>query len=186
MRSLNKRSGFTLVELLIVISLISILSAIAIPQFLSSREDAVESAIMADLAVMRDAVERYYHQHEQTYPGMKPGDGEPDERWFIDQMLTYTDRDGQASEKIDRRNYPYGPYLRMIPDNPNMTEDGSHDPDGVRVVKSAKALNPIGPKATKGWAFNCLTGVLIDNTSLVLQGAEQIQEGGAKIEGGGG
>ena len=170
-------SGFTLIELLIVISLISILSAIAIPQFLSSREDAVESAILADLAVMRDAVERYLHQHEQTYPGMDPRSGQPDEKWFRGQMTMYTDREGNFSEKMDRTDYPYGPYLRMIPDNPNMDSGGTRDPDGIRMFKSTGSIRPQGDKAFKGWAFNCLTGELIDNTSESVVGQQQVPAG---------
>jgi len=184
-RSTAIRSGFTLIELLIVISLISILSAIAIPQFLSSREDAVESATLANLAIMRDAVERYLHQHDQTYPGTKPGGSEPSEEWFVNQMTTYTDRDGLATDTMDRRNYPYGPYLRMIPDNPNMDSGGTLDPDGIRVLRSASSIKPQGARATKGWAFNCLTGELIDNTDERLGQIIEGPGGGGEIEGGG-
>ena len=176
MPSDDGRTGFTLIELLIVISLISVLTAIAIPQFLSSRQDAVDAAVLADLATMRDAVERYFHQHDQTYPGMDPASGEAGEAFFIDQMTGYTDREGHTAKRLDRDRAPYGPYLRRLPENPKMDSDEKHDPDGVRVVKSREPLSPIGPKAEKGWAFNCITGELLDNTERGPVGPQQIEE----------
>ena len=57
--SLRQRAarGFTLIELLIVVIIIAILAAIAIPQFSNSSGDAQESALDANLATMRSAIE---------------------------------------------------------------------------------------------------------------------------------
>src|SRR5262245_60735400 len=52
--------GFTLVELLVVISLISILAAMGIVQYKNSVISAKESVLHTDLFRMRDAIDQYY------------------------------------------------------------------------------------------------------------------------------
>lgn len=58
--------GFTLIELMIVIAIIGILAAIAIPQFASYRARAYNSAAMSDLKNCATAQEAYFVD-EQTY-----------------------------------------------------------------------------------------------------------------------
>src|SRR5215218_1966694 len=67
--SQQRESGFTLVELLIVVIILAILAAIVIPQFSSASTDAQESALDSNLAAMRSAVELYKVQHGAAYPG---------------------------------------------------------------------------------------------------------------------
>jgi general secretion pathway protein G len=52
-------SGFTLVELMIVMTIIGILSAIAIPSFIQSVKKAKEAALKEDLHTMRTAIDSY-------------------------------------------------------------------------------------------------------------------------------
>ena len=52
--------GFTLVELLIVISLISILAAMGLVQYRNSVQSAREGVLKTDLFRMRDAIDQYY------------------------------------------------------------------------------------------------------------------------------
>ena len=77
---LTSRSGFTLVELLIVVIILAVLAAIVIPQFSSSTQEAKESALRSTLLEMRNAVELYYHQHNAVYPGFQKTDGYRPER----------------------------------------------------------------------------------------------------------
>ena len=59
----NRRSnqkGFTLIELLIVVAIIGILAAIAIPQFASYRQKAFNSAAQSDLRTVRTACEAFF------------------------------------------------------------------------------------------------------------------------------
>ncbi len=51
--------GFTLVELMVVMLIISILLAVAVPSFISAIRSAREAALREDLHTMRDAIEQY-------------------------------------------------------------------------------------------------------------------------------
>ena len=54
-----KRQGFTLIELLIVVLIIAILAAIAIPNFLEFQTRAKVSRVKADMRTVRTALEAY-------------------------------------------------------------------------------------------------------------------------------
>ncbi|MBW1704666.1 MAG: prepilin-type N-terminal cleavage/methylation domain-containing protein [Deltaproteobacteria bacterium] len=62
----KKESGFTLIELMIVIAIIGILAAIAIPQFSAYRTRSYNSAAQADLRNAATAQEAYFVD-ENTY-----------------------------------------------------------------------------------------------------------------------
>ena len=64
-----KRKGFTLIELMIVVAIIGILAAIAIPKFAQMLEKSREGATKGNLAAIRSAVTIYYSEKEGTFPG---------------------------------------------------------------------------------------------------------------------
>jgi prepilin-type N-terminal cleavage/methylation domain-containing protein len=57
---LHKKEGFTLIELMIVIAIIGILAAIAIPQFSAYRTRSYNSSAQADVRNLATAQEAYY------------------------------------------------------------------------------------------------------------------------------
>jgi len=64
---LKKRQGFTLIELLIVIVIIGILAAIAIPKFSKTREKAFVKAMTSDLRNLATQEEVYYSEPQNNY-----------------------------------------------------------------------------------------------------------------------
>ena len=53
---------------MIVVIILGILAAVAIPQFGDSTDDAKLSTLEANLGEMRNSAELYYHQHNTSYP----------------------------------------------------------------------------------------------------------------------
>jgi prepilin-type N-terminal cleavage/methylation domain-containing protein len=66
------RRGFTLIELLIVIVIIGILAAIAIPKFSSTKEKAFIGTMKSDLRNLATAQEAYFYDNNTYYNGAVP------------------------------------------------------------------------------------------------------------------
>ena len=60
LQKLNKnRGGFTLVEIMIVVAIIALLAAIAVPNFLRARKRSQATRILEDLRVIDSAIDQY-------------------------------------------------------------------------------------------------------------------------------
>ena len=96
------KKGFTLVEILIAVSILGILAAIVLPQFRAHAYAARESAAKDNLRILRVAIERYAAMHSDVPPGYQNDDtsNNPNYTSFYDQLVTV--------EK----------YLTEIPENP--------------------------------------------------------------------
>jgi type IV pilus assembly protein PilA len=65
LNKLRNRKGFTLIELLIVVAIIGILAAIAIPQFSAYREKAYHSSSASDLKNIKTGMEAYSADNQE-------------------------------------------------------------------------------------------------------------------------
>jgi prepilin-type N-terminal cleavage/methylation domain-containing protein len=116
-RSSIRRRAFSLVEMLMVISIMGMLSAIAVPRISRAATASLTSALQGTLAGVRSAVDMYYAEHGK-YPGYQPSNDGPSGDWFVKQLTTYSNEKGDTSTTY---GYPYilGPYLRSpFPANP--------------------------------------------------------------------
>jgi prepilin-type N-terminal cleavage/methylation domain-containing protein len=66
------RQGFTLIELLIVVVIIGILAALAIPKFANTKEKATVASMRADLRNLATAQEGYWVENRTYYGGVIP------------------------------------------------------------------------------------------------------------------
>jgi prepilin-type N-terminal cleavage/methylation domain-containing protein len=62
----TKRGGFTLVEIMIVVAIIALLAAIAVPGFLRARKRSQASKILNDLRLIDSAVDQYAIETAKT------------------------------------------------------------------------------------------------------------------------
>src|SRR4051794_34631569 len=103
-------SGFTLVEILIVVIILGILAAIVIPQFTSASQDARKNSLTSQLQTLRSQLELYKLQHLDSLPSTLVG-GAP--AWT--QLTSKTDNSGAIGTTS---SFPFGPYLQADPINP--------------------------------------------------------------------
>jgi general secretion pathway protein G len=59
--------GFTLIELMVVMTLIALLISIAVPRYFHSIEHAKEATLKQSLIVMREAIDKFYGDNDR-YP----------------------------------------------------------------------------------------------------------------------
>jgi general secretion pathway protein G len=143
-------SGFTLVEVLIVMTVFAIMAATVLPQFTAENQAARETALKQDLKLLRSQIELYKFQHNGNYPGK--GSIYPDD--FLNAMLLSSDADGTTGPINSK---PFGPYfLGQLPPNPYT--GGTR----VRIVDDVGAAVP-DDDPVEGWIYNPSTGKIKAN-----------------------
>jgi general secretion pathway protein G len=103
------RQGFTLVELLIVIIVIAVLAAIAIPKFVNSSARSKESSLLGDLKLVRNAV-TVFQNDTGYYPATLADIAAP--------AAPASGKDATgATQTILAANWK-GPYIASLPTDP--------------------------------------------------------------------
>jgi general secretion pathway protein G len=131
----NRKSAFTLVEILIVVIILGILAAIVIPQFTNASEDARNNSTTSQLQTLRSQIELFKLQHRDRYPTTDLGIASA---WDWTKLTTKTDEDGAAGGNL-------GPYMQVVPTNPR---------NGLNTVTSvADDAAAAGVAANSGFGF---------------------------------
>lgn len=152
----RRNAAFTLIELVIVVVIIGILAAIAVPRMSRGAAAAGDSALTANLTQIRNAFDMFQTEHGGTYPALA------DASKFLTMYTDATASQVQA-DKDESKGLIYGPYLRSIPSLPvgpsrgkntfidTLGGDGGWVYDGKGNVK---ANVPDGVKDALGKAYN--------------------------------
>ncbi len=143
----HRKSGFTLVEILIVVIILGILAAIVIPQFTEASSEARESTLTSNLQVLRSQIGLYKIQHNDTYPDSTTS------TTFENALTTKTLVTG-----VTDANGEFGPYMQKVPENPFVTGAGANT-----LFTFGTAANP--SDNTSHWYFNTATGAISANDS---------------------
>ena len=147
----ERREGFTLIEVLIVVVIMAVLAATIIPQFGSAARDAKVSTAQFNVHSLRNMLDLYKLNHA----GIAPTGANN-----LEQLVKATNQAGTVGAA--GTSFPYGPYLKnSLPINP--------------ITKSAKvtlftgAGIPTASGATDaGWIYRPATGeIWIDDASLI-------------------
>jgi type II secretory pathway pseudopilin PulG len=163
-KMMRKEEGFMLVELLIVVIILGILAAVAIPQFGSSTDDARLSSLTSNLSSLRNAVELYKQEHNNTYPGeVLETDGTTATtaatcpQAFTFQITRYSDIAGVTA--VGSSAGARGPYMKKValPDNPY------NQLNTVKCDVTTNDITSVTTDGTTGWLFYTLTGRLVAN-----------------------
>lgn len=151
----HRQSGFSLLEILIVVVILAILAAIIAPQFGQSSESARYSSAIENLQHLRAAIDLFKNQHLGKLPGEFAAD--PDSV-FAEQMTRPTDAAGDRSanpnEGFGDPDFPLGPYVpNLLPPNPF---NGSRR---VRTVTTFPNSPPGGGGVSSpGWVYESTSG----------------------------
>ena len=166
-------AGFTLIELLIVVIILAIISAIAIPQFSAATADAQLAALDTSLANIRNALEQYRAQHTgNAFPGEKAstgagtdcagtkGTGLVGTALAMEEQLKFPSNAAGQTCSIGSPVYRYGPYLRQgIPAEPI-----NNDATIVFSIEGTMAAPAVGGK---GWSYDAKIGKFYMNSATL-------------------
>ncbi len=166
--TLKGKNAFTLIELLIVVAIIAILAAIAVPNFLEAQTRAKVSRVKNDMRVTTTGIETYYVDNNSYPTGwdiiVDPARPESHSLFLLSTPIAYvTNGDLQDVFHEKRDDTPMYTTLQYDP----MTTDGKmfsiFNQDGTYIPFNVKApwyiLFSVGPDKDSLFTYNLNDGV---------------------------
>ena len=135
---------------MIVVFIIGIIGAIAIPRVSSSAENAAKNATIGDCSALQSALDLYEAEHHGTMAHV----GAANLKEFYYRLLKHSDFDGTVNDTTGI----YGPYINGIPVN---KINGIAE---IRIDGAAAGAD------THGWRYNSDTGQIEPDHLLTAKG----------------
>ena len=149
---MQKNRGFTLIELMIVVAIIGILAAVAIPRFAQMLERSRESATKGNIGAIKSALSIYYGDWEGHWPGTLSTDAA----------------------------YPFSRYLDVLPivkvTAPN---DVGYSPETLGDAVYYLTRGQVVAKLGYGWAYDSVMGNVFVNSTAIDSKEESYSTYGA-------
>jgi general secretion pathway protein G len=151
--------GFSLIEILIVVTILGILAAIAVPKFANASQIARENSLKDDLRLLRTQIGVYRTQHNDLGPGFPGGDPNqtPTAQAAADQLMKCSDSAGVTADSPSA-TFKWGPYVTALPENPV---------NGKATWKILGPDDPFTPDDSTGWLYQPYRGLIKANVSAV-------------------
>jgi general secretion pathway protein G len=155
-----RRGGFTLIEVLMVVTALAIIAGVVVPQVTTVMDDAKNAALLKDLREFTFAIERYRMDHNGGLPDLIQND-------TLVQLLQTTDADGNVGSGAQ---YTYGPYLLTVPKNAL---------NGVTRVFLVNTAPPSSLSSRVGWVYHPASGQIWAGLYPDLVDLATVDSGGA-------
>lgn len=141
------KKAFTLVELMIVVTILGILGALVLPTFQGHIAQAKETAAKDNLKVIRTQIEIYKMNHDGVPPGYINGSEAPTALLALQFTATTTITGAVSPSTIQAGAYVNGPYIKKLPENPyNKLSD-------IAYVASGTAFSAAVDGTSSGWLY---------------------------------
>ena len=148
---MNKKA-FSLVEIILVVTLLGILAAIVLPSYQNHTANAKESSVKGNLMTIRSQIEVYKLQHGGVPPGYVNGAEAPIATMELQLTGTTTVSGAVSASTVPVDPYLYGPYLKKIPENPyNKSSTIAYVAEGTDFSAAADGTS-------SGWLYKKETG----------------------------
>ncbi len=147
-----KEKAFTLVEVILVVTILGILAAIVMPTFQGHIVKARESAAKDNIRVMRNQIELYKLQHKGIPPGYVDGSGAPTALLELQFTGTTTETGAASTSTVPSEPYKYGPYIKKLPGNPY------NKLSNITYVAEATDFSAAVDGTSSGWLYKKETG----------------------------
>lgn len=147
-----KRKAFTLIEVILVVTILGILAALVMPTFQEHIAKARESASKSSLSTMRTQIELYKMQHKGTTPGYADGNPVGEAMLHLQFTATSTETGAVSPSTVPSDPYIYGPYVKKLPENP------FNGLSTITYVAEATAFSDAVDGTSSGWLYKKETG----------------------------